>query len=119
MKSSINPTWHPDPPVLRWAWVGITSLLVGASVGTLGFWLSSYNLAAAGLVLGLPIFLFSLVAFWRAVGRAQGIPRSSKRQIRRNILLFGPVAPLQLLVFYYFPNSSFSGLGGGADETMA
>jgi hypothetical protein len=110
------PTWKPDTNVVRWAWVFTITLAAGSGIGALGVLFSSYTVVAWSIVLCLPIALVSLIAFWMAVGRATDIPLSVKRQLRRNLLLLGGVVALQVLLFNYFPNSSFSGLKGGAND---
>jgi len=93
-------------------------LFFGAS-GALSLFLSSYTIGAVAVVVGLVVLSALMVLFFRAVGRSQSIPASIRRVLRRNLLLFGPVAMAQLLVYNYFPNSGFSGLGGGSDERTA
>jgi len=113
------PTWKPDTNVVRWAWVFTITLAAGSWIGALGVLFSIYTVAVWSIVLCLPIAFVSLVAFWMAVGRATDIPSSVKRQLHRNLLLLGGVAVLQVLLFNYFPNSSFSGIKGTADDRCA
>ena len=116
ISSSVMPTWKPDTNVVRWAWVFTITLAAGSWIGALGVLFSSYTVVAWSIVLCLPIALVSSIAFWMAVGRATDIPLSVKRQLRRNLLLLGGVVALQVLLFNYFPNSSFSGLKGCAND---
>jgi len=79
----------------------------------------SYTIGAIAVVPGLVVNIASMVAFYRAVGRSQSIPASTQHLLRRNLFVFGPVVMAQLLVYNYFPNSSFSGLGGSSSEQRA
>ena len=117
MESSKYSPWKPETNVLRWAWIafGPLPLFVGA-VAILSLVLSSYTIGAIGVVVGLLVAAVSMVAFFRAVGRSRSIPASVRRLLRRNLLLFGPVAMAQLLIYNYFPNSGFSGLGVDTNE---
>ncbi len=120
MESLTNSPWKPDASVLRWAWVALIPLpLLFGVAGALSLFLSSYTIGAIAVVVGVVAMFTLMVLFFRAVGRSQLIPASIRRLLRRNLLLFGPVAMAQLLVYNYFPNSGFSGLGGGGDERTA
>ncbi len=120
MESSAVPFWKPDTIVIRWAWIVMIflSLFVGTACA-LSLLLSSYFIGAIGVVVGLLVTAASMVAFFRAVGRSQSIPPSIRRILRRNLLLFGPIAMAQLLVYNYFPNSGFSGLERVTNERRA
>ncbi len=120
MESSTDPFWKPDTAVVRWAWIGMVfpAVLLG-TLGAFSLFQSSYTIGAIGVVAGLVVFYASMVAFYRAVGRSQSIPSSTQHQLRRNLFLFGPVVMAQLLIYKYFPNSSFSGLGGSSSEQRA
>ena len=120
MESSTTSSWKPDAGVLRWAWIAVIPLpLFFGAAGALSLFLSNYTIGAVGVVVGLVALSALMVQFFRAVGRSQSIPASIRRLLRRNLLLFGPVAMAQLLVYNYFPNSGFSGLGGRGDDRTA
>jgi len=120
MEASTAPFWKPGTAVVRWAWIGIAIpvVLLGA-LGATSLLQSDYTIGAIGVVAGLVVIIASMVAFYRAVGRSQSIPSSIQHQLRRNLFLFGPVVLVQLLVYHYIPNSSFSGLGGSSSEHRA
>jgi uncharacterized membrane protein len=94
------------------------AVLLGA-FGAISLSQSNYTIGAIGVVAGLVVITVSIVAFYRAIGRSQSIPSSIQRQLRRNLFLFGPVVLAQLLIYNYFPNSSFSGLMGPSNEQRA
>ena len=120
MEPSTNSPWKPDASVLRWAWVALIPLpLFFGVAGALSLFLSSYTIGAIAVVVGVVAMSALMVLFFRAVGRSQSIPVSIRSLLRRNLLLFGPVAMAQLLVYNYFPNSGFSGLVGSDNKRTA
>lgn len=112
MDSTTSSTWKPDRQIVRWARSTVIALVAGGMCGPLMF--LNTNLATGALVLALPVAFFSLFMFWLAIGRSQVVPAPIKRQLRRNVLLMGPIPALQVLIFNRFPESSFSGLSEGA-----
>jgi H+/Cl- antiporter ClcA len=80
--------------------------------------LSSYDIAAFGVIIGVLVAAATMAGFFQAVGESESIPLSTKRQLRRNVVLLGPVAMIQLLVYTYFPKSRFSGLGEPTDASQ-
>jgi cadmium resistance protein CadD (predicted permease) len=109
MAATPTQSWKPGKNVIRWVWASTISLAAGAWIGGI-FVFIQQTIAITALVVSLPVFFFSLLRLWLEVGRDDGIPPAVRSQLRRNIVVFGPVAVLQLLVFVYFPGSSFSGL---------
>jgi hypothetical protein len=109
MAASSSENWKPGKPVLLWAWTSTLVLISGAWIGAI-FVFVVPAIAGAVLVLALPILFFALFRFWLEVGRAEEIPATIRRRLRQNVLLFGPVAVLQLLIYSRFPDSGFSGL---------
>jgi hypothetical protein len=73
------------------------------------------TIAITALLVSLPIFFFALFRLWLEIGRDNGIPPAIRNRLRLNLVVFGPVAVLQLLVFVYFPESNFSGLREESD----
>ena len=120
MEPPTVPSWKPDTAVVRWAWIGMGfPVALFVPVGAISLFRPSYTIGAIAVVAGLAAIIVSMVAFYRAVGRSQSIPSSTQRLLRRNLFLFGPVVLAQLLVYNYFPNSGFSGLGGPSSEQRA
>jgi hypothetical protein len=109
MEATPTESWKPGKSVIRWAWASIISLAVGAWIGGI-FVFIQQTIAITALVVSLPILFFSLLCLWLEIGRDDGIPSAVRSQLRRNLVVIGPVAVLQLLVFVCFPGSNFSGL---------
>jgi len=102
--------WKLDKQVLRWAWVSMIVLMFGGLGGPLMF--VNPDIAPATIAVALPFFFLSLIKLWLEIGRAREMPPEIQSQLKRNLVLLGPVPVLQLLIFNYFPESSFSGLRG-------
>ena len=120
MESSIGTSWKPDTAVVRWAWIGMAfPVVLFLPVGAISLFRPSYTIGAIALVAGIVVITSSMVAFYRAVGRSTSIPTPTQHMLRRNLFLLGPVVMAQLLIYNYFPNSSFSGLGGSSSEQRA
>jgi len=70
----------------------------------------SLQIVSGAVFVAVLVELFSLFRFWRKLGDAEEIPKKVRRQLRQNVLFFGPVGVVQLLIYNRFPNSGFSGL---------
>jgi hypothetical protein len=109
MTATPTQTWKPGEAVIRWAWVSIIALAGGAWIGGICFFFNP-TVSITALVIALPVFYFALSLLWIEIGRDDGIPPAIRSQLRRNLVVFGPVTVLQLLIFVFFPESDFSGL---------
>jgi cadmium resistance protein CadD (predicted permease) len=109
MTATPTQTWKPGETVIRWAWVSMIALAAGAWIGGI-FVFFNPTVSITALVVALPVFYFALTRLWLEIGRDSGIPPTTRSQLRRNLVVFGPVAVLQLLIFVFFPDSGFSGL---------
>ena len=86
MESSDAPRWKPDPYALRWALYAVIYLpLILGITGVLALVLSSYDIAADGIIIGLLVAAATMAGFFQAVGESKSIPPSTKRQLRRNV----------------------------------
>ena len=110
---TIAPTesWETGKYVIRWAWASFGALATGAWIGGI-FVFIQQTIAITALVVSLSVFFFALSRLWVEIGRDNGIPPAIRSQLRRNLVIVGPVAVVQILVFVYFPESDFSGLRG-------
>jgi hypothetical protein len=109
MTDAPNEPWKPCKNVIRWAWASLIALAAGAWIGGI-FVFFQQTIAISALAVSLPAFFFALSRLWVAIGRDNGIPSAIRSKLRRNLVIFGPVAVLQLLIFVFFPDSEFSGL---------
>jgi cadmium resistance protein CadD (predicted permease) len=114
MAATPTQSWKPGKNVVRWAWASIISLAAGAWIGGIFVFIQE-TIAITALLVSLPIFFFALFRLWLEIGRDNGIPPAIRNRLRLNLVVFGPVAVLQLLVFVYFPESNFSGLREESD----
>jgi len=101
--------WKPGRQVLFWARASIFAPIAMMAIGAVLLPVSPRITSGAVFVAVLTVF-FCLFRFWRELGHAEEIPEKARRQLRRNIPLFGPVVVVQLLIYSRFPNSGFSGL---------
>jgi len=95
--------------VLFWArsslFFPIAIMLVGAA-----FIPVSLQIVSGAAFAAILACLFCLFRYWRELGDAEEIPQEVRRRLRQNLLFFGPVGVVQLLIYNCFPNSGFSGL---------
>ncbi len=109
MEASSSDQWKPGNRVLFWARTTVIAMCAGAWIGA-AFIFSVELIAVGAVAISVPVVFFGLFRLWQELGIADEIPPKVRRQLRQNMILFGPVTALQLLIYNRFPNSGFSGL---------